>query len=177
MLFIFHTKPGKQFTHCPESLHKCSLLCMTHDYSIKTYEILLWVLFSVRNAAPVDFAWNSAELSLLLASIFVTLASLCSTDPMISVLKMQGLAPREHSQGDSQKMQHMISISFLWMKLRINQESIIASTKLKLKSLGIARQFKENVLAWSGNRRFGSHEGNEEAPCGNPYESGMGKTF
>ena len=32
------------------------------------------------------------------------------------------------------------------MKLRINQKSIIASIKLKLKSLGIARQSKVNVL-------------------------------
>lgn len=31
------------------------------------------------------------------------------------------------------------------MKLRINPESIIASITLKLKSLGIAREFKENV--------------------------------
>ena len=32
------------------------------------------------------------------------------------------------------------------MKLRIKQKSIIASIKLKLKSLGIARQFRVNVL-------------------------------
>lgn len=33
----------------------------------------------------------------------------------------------------------------MWMKLRINPEAIIASIKFKLKSLGIAREFKENV--------------------------------
>ena len=63
------------------------------------------------------------------------------------------------------------------MKLRINQKSIIASIKLKLKSLEIARQIKVNVLARTGNSRFESHKGNEEAPCGNPYESRMDKNL
>lgn len=60
------------------------------------------------------------------------------------------------------------------MKLRINPEAIIASIKLKLKSLGIAREFKENVSE-SGNSRFGSHNRNEVATCGTPCESRMDK--
>lgn len=108
----------------------------------------------------------------------MTLASLCSPDPMISVLNIQDLAPSVHSQSGSQKLQYTISIFFLWMKLRINQESIIAYTQLKLKSLGIAGICKENVLVRSGNSSFEvSQRKTAEAPCGNLHEARWAKPY
>lgn len=93
----------------------------------------------------------------------MTLALLCSTDPIVSILKIQNLAPSE--QSGSQKRQCIVSISFLWKKLKINLESIIDSSKLKLKSLGIVKQFKENVLVRSGIAYLGLTKEMVEASC------------
>lgn len=91
----------------------CMLLC-TNQYHL--------IYNSVWNS-KMDFSFSQRHCScglclklyrtkLTCSFYFVTFASLCSTDSMISDLKMQGLAPSEHSRGGSQKIQHIIFISF-----------------------------------------------------------------
>lgn len=75
---------------------------------------------------------------------FVTFASLCSTDSMISDMEMQGLAPFWTQSGwlseNTTRNIHLFPCE--WSSEWTQSQLLLA---LKLKSLEIAREFKENV--------------------------------
>lgn len=142
--YLFHTKSEKTYvlpwipinTHT--LMHESQLfnkqLCMKFYYGF---------FFFIWDTAPVAMAQtqqNWAHFYLLFCdfcfTVFNKFHDFWPED--------EGLGPSEHHQGGSQKIQHIIPTSFLWTKLRINPGLIIFSIKLKMKWLGIARQFKEN---------------------------------